>query len=110
MPGLEQAIRFVGAKWPFLVLIRPHSPSNSCVLEVGTRNCCVFRPMSMPSPCFGVGVLARESADFASGSSQPPGGQVRDYERKTHTGRVSGNQWDHILQPVGYPGVATGNT
>src|SRR3954469_6308836 len=95
MPGLEQAIRFVGAKWPFLVLIRPHSPSNSCVLEVGTRNHCVFRPMSMPSPCFGVGVLVGESAGFAPGAVGPLRGRVRDRGRSTHDTQTSQAEFEN---------------
>jgi hypothetical protein len=38
---------------------------------VGTRNDCVFRFMSMPSPHFGVGVLAGESVGFALGAAEP---------------------------------------
>lgn len=72
----------------------------SCVPGVGTRNRCVFRLMSMPSPRFGVGVLAGESAGFAPGAAEPLWVRLRDRGRITQW--MPGTKRTHKLLDCDY--------
>ena len=95
MPGFDQAIRFIGVEWFFHILIRHQPPSNSCVPGVGTRNRCVFRLMSMPSPRSGKGVPAGESGRFLTIIMFASVDSMREPWRSTHSTLTSPAEFEN---------------